>query len=155
MTNPLGSSRYERINNFANTDFGLQENLGGGQGRGHGGVDMISYNDSDADPESRRVYAPVTGWIANYQDSSGTITVWNVKDDFGQNYPGLVVKLTHVESPSGPMIKGQPLTYYSRKGIYDDTRTHLHLGVIWHINGDYRDTRPENIIYFNPENFIS
>lgn len=155
MAHPFAGAGYEVINEYANREYGEQKLLGGGQGTGHDGLDMVTLNDSDSNPESRRVYAPVTGWMADYQNSTGTMTIWNVKDDSGRDYDGLVVKLTHVAPPSGPIVKGQALTYYGSYGIYDDTRPHLHLGIVWHKNGDYRDFSSENVVYFNPEPFIS
>ena len=45
--------------------------------------------------------------IADYESSTGTMTVWNVKDENGKDYPGLVVKLTHVApSSTSSMVKG-------------------------------------------------
>src|SRR5690606_2864495 len=139
LQNPFGSgNRYFVVADYGDTEIGYQENLGGGQGIGHAGVDLLPEeyvtasiaNGYKAVDEHRELFAPVSGTVEHVNDH--TIRIVDVQlNNTSFVLPNLEVFLIHVNAKTfteEEVVVGEPLQklIFIGHGPYPP---HLHLGL--------------------------
>ena len=138
FANPFGAgNKFLGVNDFGSS-LGAQENLGGDQGVGHTGIDVVPLNYALESKKNnyvptqnhRGLYAPTSG-IVRKDISNHKITIETVVQE------GVVyVELTHVSPNEGPPDGSYvqagtslfPMTFKGRGHGFGSTYPHLHIG---------------------------
>jgi hypothetical protein len=150
MAHPFDGKPYTVYAAFGSKQ-GEQIDLGGDQGQGHSGIDLIP-----TDEGHNQVFAPVSGQIMSYQPSTGTITVRSVSDANGVSYPNLEVQIVHVSQDRlgaggeyfevySRIAAGSLLTHFGDIG-YTGGIPHLHIAFKLYENDGYSGGR----VFYDP-----
>ena len=157
FSNPFGiGKKFLGVNNYGNTTHGAQTNLGGGQGIGHAGIDLVTLdyaleskrNGYVSSPNHRDLYAPTSGIVRRFPADHKIIIETEVQEGIAN------VELIHVNPGEGPadgsrVQAGTPL-FLKFKGEghgFGSEYPHLHIGL--EKDGVYID--PSNKLLLAPD----